>query len=561
MFLRERILNEIPKILTVAFTLRYLKPVQIYGRALYILKRQFYRINGLTVVCNKAAKLKPALEKLQETTITFSFLNIKETYPVTSINWMDRTKEKLWRYNLHYFDFLLINNNSNGKENEKLYVLLDWIENNADDAAEAWEPFVISRRVVNWIKWLTDLKYNFNNDDEIRRLIYESIYMQCKRLYHDIEYHIQANHLFENLKALFITAVFLIEKGYKVSYFLNKMIFSAGELIIEINEQIFDDGAHYESTPMYHQQILSGMIEIHMVAERALEMENLDFRQMATVEQLHCLCSARIEKMRRWLSFMLHPDGKLSLFNDTSLIKPKELDEEHELLKYTDGFEYFENSGYFIRHWAGGFYFIIDSGNPSPGYQPGHSHCDCMSYEVSLAGQRVIVDSGVGSYQNPQIRAYCRATAAHNVPMIEGVEQSEIWGFFRMGRRSGILERSYNVRADTFSCSMADFSGNIFERKVVFEKYSLTVTDTLKKRISAGGFKTLIHIHPDVSVRLEDNNKFLLSTSKIVFNILSDNTLSVQQSKYYPEFGMELNNNVIIAEQNNGNTISYQINF
>jgi uncharacterized heparinase superfamily protein len=96
---------------------------------------------------------------------------------------------------------------------------------------------------------------------------------------------------------------------------------------------------------------------------------------------------------------------------------------------------------------------------------------------------------------------------------------------------------------------------------VVFEKYSITVTDVLKKRISAGVFKSLVHVHPDVSARQESDNKVYLSTPKIVFNVLSDNKITVQSSKYYPEFGKELSNNVIIAEQNNGNTISYEINF
>ncbi|MBF0466228.1 MAG: heparinase II/III family protein [Nitrospirae bacterium] len=557
----RRIPIDFPGVLTFVFTLRYLKPVQIYGRALYALKRQFYRVNGLTALRKKAAELKPTLQQPQKIQITFDFLNVKETYPLDSIKWVDNTKEKLWRYNQHYFDFLLKNNYTKEKAIEKLYLVLDWIEKNSYETTEAWEPFVISKRVVNWTKWLKDSKYHFTNDDEIRLVIYESICIQCKRLYQDIEYHVQANHLFENLKALFITAAFLIENGYKVNHFINQLIFSAKELTIEINEQILDDGGHYEVTPMYHEQILSGMVEINLAAGDALEIENLSVNQVTALEKLHCLCSVKIKKMKHWLSFMVHPDGKFSLFNDTSLIKPKELDEEHELLQYTDSFEFFENSGYFIRHWGGGFYFIIDSGSPSPEYQPGHSHCDSMSYELSLAGQRVIVDTGVGSYQDPSVRNYCRRTAAHNLPVIEGVEQSEIWAFFRMGRRSCVLERNYNVSADTFSCLIADYNGNIFERKVVFEKYSLTVTDVLRKRISAGAFKSLVHIHPDVLVKPEGSNKISLSTPKTVFNILSESNLSVQESKYYPEFGKEMSNNVIIAEQTSSSTISYQINF
>ncbi len=79
---------------------------------------------------------------------------------------------------------------------------------------------------------------------------------------------------------------------------------------------------------------------------------------------------------------------------------------------------------------------VIDCGAIGPDYQPGHAHCDTLSYELAIDGRRVIVDSGVHDYEPTQHRAYARSTPAHNTVVIDGQEQSEMWGVFRVARRA-----------------------------------------------------------------------------------------------------------------------------
>ena len=52
---------------------------------------------------------------------------------------------------------------------------------------------------------------------------------------------------------------------------------------------------------------------------------------------------------------------------------------------------------------------LVDCGEIGPDYLPGHAHCDTLSFELSLSGQRVVVDSGCGIY-------------------VDGLNQPEIWG-------------------------------------------------------------------------------------------------------------------------------------
>jgi len=115
-------------------------------------------------------------------------------------------------------------------------------------------------------------------------------------------------------------------------------------------------------------------------------------------------------------------------------------------------------------------FLIFDCGPLGPDYQPGHGHSDVLSYELTLQGQRVIVDTGVSSYEQGPERYYERSTAAHNTVRVDGLEQAEIWGGFRVGRRPAVssihcgeIEDSQFVRGTHFGykhlkrCSFARY--------------------------------------------------------------------------------------------------------
>ena len=68
---------------------------------------------------------------------------------ITEIDWDGDQKEKLWRYNQHYFDDLLSQKNPKRQRwHEEL--IKDWIEKN-DHNSIGWDPYPLSLRVVNWL--------------------------------------------------------------------------------------------------------------------------------------------------------------------------------------------------------------------------------------------------------------------------------------------------------------------------------------------------------------------------------------------------------------------------
>ncbi len=139
--------------------------------------------------------------------------------------------------------------------------------------------------------------------------------------------------------------------------------------------------------------------------------------------------------------------------------------------------------------------------------QPGHGHCDALSYELSLAGQRMIVDSGVEHYhEDPDWRAFYRSTRAHNTIVVDGAEQSEIWGNFRVARRARPLETQW-AESDRLSYVSCGHSGYLRLPDRVEHRRFVCCVDRrfwlICDRLGGTGthrIESLIHFHPDVEV-------------------------------------------------------------
>ena len=92
-------------------TVRYLKPVQIYERFWFKLYRptpvtadapELNQINGKwTNSCTKQSSFRPPFR--------FEFLNVTQAIKSPD-DWNNPNWDKLWLYNLHYFDDLLSQN-------------------------------------------------------------------------------------------------------------------------------------------------------------------------------------------------------------------------------------------------------------------------------------------------------------------------------------------------------------------------------------------------------------------------------------------------------------------
>jgi uncharacterized heparinase superfamily protein len=351
-----------------------------------------------------------AADALREGDFTF----IAETRRLgSSPDWVAAGASRLWRYNLHYFDWLwsLLAETEPDWATAR-HLTLDWIDRHPPARkACGWEPYPTSLRLLNWSLLFGVLHRDRTlADADFWKVLSQSLRRQIQWLERNLETHIQANHLLENLAALACAhTIFSWDDPPKSQKRIDRL------LERELNEQILGDGMHYERSPMYHLRML-WLVEVLRVAGPI---------------KLRPLVASLGEKMKKAVAVMRHPDGGIPLLNDAAL---GIYHDGWSQQVADDGPWALAEAGYYGGR-AGGDFVVIDAGPIGPDHQPGHAHADLFTFELSLGGLRVVTDTGVETYEVGAKRFHDRSTAAHNTVEVGGGDSVEVWGGFRVGRR------------------------------------------------------------------------------------------------------------------------------
>lgn len=434
----------------------------------------------------------------------FTFLNLSKTFDI-AIDWNYPQYGKLWTYNLTYFDFL----HQTGMCKEKgLQLIHNFIDQSAS-IHDGFEPFPISLRGINWIKFLvkheiSDVKIN------------NSLFAHYHILQDNLEYHLLGNHLLENgFSLLFGAYYFHDDSFYKTA---NKI------LTAQLVEQILPDGAHFELSPMYHQIMLY----------RVLDCINLLKNNIWKDEELLSLLVSKAQTMLGWLEAITYCDETTPLLNDsTNGIAPrtKELTQYAARLDLRTKHLPLKESGY--RKIAKETYeCIVDVGNIGPDYIPGHAHSDTFNFELHIDGKPIIIDTGLSTYETNARRNTERSTSSHNTVMIDDKEQSEVWGGFRVARRAKIIHLQEGV--DWIEATHDGYKkiGAFHTRQFSFENHKIIIRDTIQSEIQHHCI-AFLHLHPDVLVSINHDTAHIGSSS-IIFTEYQKIEFDTYQ--YAPEF-------------------------
>jgi len=466
--------------------------------------------------------------------MAFRFLNEEHTINGRK-DWDNNLIGKLWRYNLHYFDDLNAVD-SKIRVDWHLELFERWVNDNPPFIGSAWESYPTSLRIVNWIKW--SLSGNDLNDECMN-----SLQLQVAWLLRRLEIHLLGNHLFANAKALVFAGLFF--EGVEADIWLKKGL---SLLEREVPAQILDDGGQFELSPMYHA----------IATEDLLDLLNLirTYQTAMPVRWEFFVNSWRgiIDRMLRWLRVMSHPDNKISFFNDATLgIAASNIDLAQYMVRLgyatehsmEDTVIYLEESGY-IRIDKGAAVALLDVANIGPDYIPGHAHADTLTFELSLFGQRMVVNSGISCYGASQERLRQRGTAAHNTVVINAENSSEVWSSFRVARRArpyglNIEEHDYFTSIKCSHDGYKRLRGKpVHNRTWVSYESKFEIYDEID-----GAWHTayvFVHFHPDVSVEIKSNTELtvkLLDNREINCSV-SGGSMEILESTYHPEFGLSI---------------------
>lgn len=425
----------------------------------------------------------------------FRFLNQERR--LVEIDWSAQYVSALWTYHLHYLDYAVELARAWRETADRRFlgryveIWSDWLDAAARGAARI-EPYPTSVRCLNALRslWLVEEELPAEFAARLRGATHE----QLAWLANHLERHLRANHLQKNLASLALGSLAFASPE------ASRWARQREELWSEFREQVLPDGGHFERSPMYHAAALDDFLR-SLALCRAVGVG-------VPADVPH-----RLEAMTRALQWLGRRDGSLHLLNDAVDGQRPGRNAVVELARSVLGQSFPEPAGAFALADTG-YYghvdpegrhrFVIDAGPPGPDYQPGHAHCDMLSFELDVHGRRVVVDSGVHGYDGDPYREYVRSTRAHNTVAVDGREQHEMWATFRVARRGEVIEaqgsaasnRRYAFRG---ACRPYHDRRLVHGRRVELEDGRLTVTDRVE-RASGRPVASWLHLHPDFRV-------------------------------------------------------------
>lgn len=527
-------------------TLRHLRPAQIYGRLRFRLARP--RVDAAPAPGLRAPSGSWAAPALRAPSLVApgEFLFLGKACRLAEIGWDGPQRDKLWRYNQHYFDDL---NAVGAPERAEWHIALiaDWLAQNPPSRGTGWEPYPTSLRIVNWIKWALAGK-------SLSREAVQSLAIQTRWLSRRLEYHLLGNHLFSNAKALVFAGLFF--EGAEAEHWLETGL---AILTREIPEQILADGGHFERSPMYHALALEDLLDL-------LNMVNC--YEMALTPEWKPEADRwreQIEAIRGWLHAMSHPDGGISLFNDAAFgIAPEnaELDAYAERLGFKvvnslPPTQWLSASGY-ARFSCGPAVALLDMAAVGPDYLPGHAHADTLSFELSLFGERILVNSGTSCYGDSDERLRQRGTAAHNTVVIAGQDSSEVWGGFRVARRARLRDVTVSLSGAPIAQATHDgyrrLPGAPLHRRCWrMDDGSLSVSDHVGNCDLPA--EARFHVHPDVRLVPKSDpsvGEGLTPNGKRFSWHVRHGKARIEQSTWHPRFGEACSSQCLVIALHEG---------
>lgn len=468
-------------------TIKYLRPIQIRYQLWFRFRKMWRKASGFKypLFIEKEAetlKFTPWIDKpVSYQSSTFTFLNQSIQY-TSAINWGESKYGRLWAYNLNYMDYLLQPNVDIETENELIARFISDLPQNPTGL----EPYPIALRGINWIKFLsknaviarsaaTASPASDGKQAVTINSITSSLYAQYLILLDNLEYHLMGNHLLEDAFSVLFGAY----------YFKEQRFWETAKRLLtrELEEQLLDDGAHFELSPMYHQILL----------DRLLDCINLMQNNRCFEEQdkLLELLEHKAEQMLTWLNNITLSNGDIPLLNDSAPgIAPttQQLNDYARRLNINVIRENSYNlcsSGY--RRFDGTNYeCILDVGPIGPSYQPGHAHADTFNFVLNVKKQPVLVDTGISTYEANVTRLKERGTAAHNTVTINNENSSEVWSSFRVARRATV-----QLLKEEPNHIIAEHSGykklkSRHQREWIFSEDKIKINDYLDGKIKKG---------------------------------------------------------------------------
>lgn len=423
-------------------------------------------------------------------------------------DWNATDKSHLWRFTLHYFEWLA-DLAAAGRPDVARALVADWIARHRRPDPLAWHPYPLSLRLFAWLGHAEFLLAGA--DPAFASAFVNALGRQAAHLAQVPERDVGGNHLIKNLKALVAAGLCL---GTGTTAWL-------AELKRQLTRQILPDGMHFERSPTYHVQVLTDLVELRAVLAKSGAVPHwLDDTIAAMAPAFRCL---------------RHGDGRLALFNDGAEGDPALLAALDARLPPGPPATALKTAGYW-RLVAGPALVILDAGRLAPDDLPAHAHADALSFELSWGDERIVVNGGTYAYQDERWRPYFRGTASHSTVLVGQQDQAELFGTFRLGRRPRDVSGTGTGHAVRAHHDGYAHLGVIHRRALALAEDALTGEDRLDGPLCRA--EARFHLHPGVTLRQADEGLHLITSGGHLFRFTAGGArISHEPGWYAPAFG------------------------
>lgn len=461
----------------------------------------------------------------------------------------DQRQQRLWAITLHYHAWIfelseiVRTRDPLADRASKLLCsfLQDWLTHcrleRSGAEALAWNAYAIATRLGWWARLWHSLGRSFwEQHADLAREFLRSMHSQAAYLAANLEWDLRANHLLRDAVGLAWAGRFF--EGRDAARWLKTATRLAKQ---QANEQMLDDGGHFELSPFYHLEVMDDWLTLALL-----------LREEEAVEKMAATWQRSAEYIR-WLSY---PDGSVVQFNDGAASLAAEhlchgkaigIDAPATTLQ---GGQHFKDSGVVVWHgdpWS----VFFDAGHIGPDYQPGHAHADTLTLSCAYQGEQLFVDPGTFGYDEGSCRAYDRSTRAHNTVCIDQTNSSDVWHIFRVGRRA----QPQSVWAEFNDTGMlAHATHNGYDRLsgkprhhrsiTVQDRGALTVTDTVSGSGShevEGGWL----LSPSWRATADEAGWLLVKDDDPLLRVRVHSSrsidLAIEPRPYHPGYGCEVN--------------------
>ena len=295
----------------------------------------------------------------------------------------------------------------------------DWCEREWRWSTLSWKREVLAARIVNWIRHYDWLAAAADPGFPARFVL--AVGRQRAHLRRVSRTGMIGHEAVAVLKAMIFADLAFLRDGKR---FEKSLEHNLGRLAKFVKRYVGHDGVVAERAPHLQVAVLRHLLDVRAALGSA--------ERRAPAELI-----AAVDRMAPMLRFFRHGDGGLALFNGSWEGERSLMDLVLARSGSSEAAPAMALASGFQRMTAGTSLVIVDAGSPPGRGMDGTAHAGTLSFEMSAAHERLVVNCGTYPGAPREWRHFMRFTAAHSTAVVDDTNSTEITNHGSLEYRAG----------------------------------------------------------------------------------------------------------------------------